>query len=114
MSRSFPDVLRLINSGKFVDELTDSMAEAVAAAVSTGKTAELTVKLKIKPERGSKEQVTVSHESKVRLPEFERPDDHLFVVNGNTLSTKHPRQGELPIAAVTRPAGEIVNVAKAG
>lgn len=112
MSRPFNDVLRLINSGAFHDELTDAMSEAVAAAVSTGNKAELVIKLGIKPAKGSKEQVTVTHDLKVKMPEFARPDDHLFVVNGNSLSTKHPRQGEQPIAAVTRPIGEIVAPAK--
>lgn len=113
MARPFTDVLRLINNGAFADELTDSMAEAINAAVEAGKKSTLTITLSIKPSRGSKEQVTVSHDLKVKLPEFDRPDDHLFVVNGNTLSTKHPRQAELPIASVPRPAGEIVTAKSA-
>lgn len=112
MSRPFPDVLRLINSGAFVDELTDAMSEAVANAVSSGKKATLTLTLSVKPQRGSKEQVTLSHDLRLKLPEFDRPDDHLFVVNGNSLSTKHPRQTELPIASVARPQGEVVAPAK--
>lgn len=109
MSRPFPDVLRLINNGTFVEELTDATAEAISTAVEAGKKATLTITLSFKPQRGSKEQVTVSHDLKVKLPEFDRPEDHFFVVNGNTVSTKHPRQGELPIASVSRPAGEIVS-----
>lgn len=109
MSRPFPDTLRLINGGMFVEELTDATAEAIAAAVSAGKKASLTITLDFKPQRGSKEQVTVRHDLKLKLPEFDRPEDHMFVVNGNSLSNKHPRQTELPIASVSRPVGEIVS-----
>lgn len=110
MARQFTDILRDLNGGAFANECTDALAEAVANSISTGKKSELTIKLTLKPARGSKEQITVSHDLKLKTPDFDRPDDHLFVVGGDTLSTKHPRQTEMPLQSVNTDRGPMQKV----
>lgn len=113
MAREITDILRDLNGGAFVKECTDAMAEAVATSISTGKKSELTIRITLKPARGSKEQITVSHDLKLKTPDFDRPDDHMFVVGGDTVSTKHPRQTEMPLQAVNTERGPIQKVSAA-
>lgn len=100
MTRLFTDTLKDINAGKFVEELTEQLAEAVGHATATGKSASLTVVLKIKPAKGGGNVLTIEHDSKLKVPEFDRPPTYLFLGPDNALLTSDPRQQSLPLRAV--------------
>jgi len=111
MSRLFTDILRDINAGKFNEELSDALAEIVAACTATGKTGELTVKLKLKPAKGSQTVMTIEQDYKVKAPEFDQPQQFFFVTGGNTLVSDNPEQRKIEFKEVIdRNTGEIKTV----
>lgn len=122
MSREFCDTVRDLNSGEVAKELTEQFSELVAACSSTGKAGTLTLQIKLKPSKGSSKTMTVEHDVKLKAPAFDRPPDHLFVVNGNTLVAYNPEQKKLDLRDVKRdPAplvepstGEILSTLAAG
>ena len=100
MSKLFIQTLAEINAGKLVEELTDQLAELVQHCSATGKVGSLTLKLKLKPAKGSAAVIHLEHDVSVKIPEFERPADFFFVGKGNDLLREDPRQQKLDLKAV--------------
>lgn len=95
MSKPFADVIRDYRNGALHDKLTGELAAAVQRAVTTNAPAELTIKLKIKPDKG---QIKMTAASKLTLPaEIEVGDALFFPDDDGGLHRTDPRQGELPI-----------------
>lgn len=98
--RPFTDVLRDINDGEFANELTEALADLILACSSTGKAGEISVKLELKPAKGSGAVMSIEHDYIVKAPEFDRPQQFFFITNGNTLVTENPHQQGLPFREV--------------
>lgn len=110
--RPFTDLIRDINDGKLADELIQGLAEVVAACLATGKPGAITLSLKLKPGKGGSTVMTIEHDTKVKAPEFERPQQFFFIAQGNTLVTENPEQMRLPFREVVNTeTGEIKTVA---
>ncbi len=105
----FTDTLRILNAGAVAQELTDEFAELVAACNSTRKQGTLTVTLKLKPGRGESKTMEVEHEIKLKAPAFDRPADHLFIVNGNALVLSNPDQKKLDLREVRRDNAPLID-----
>ena len=105
---SFITTLQNMNNGKLLDELDESLAEVVSACYSAGKKGTLTLKLSLKPGKGGARVMAIDHDIKVGAPEFDRPQDHFYVLNGNQLTPDNPEQRKLNLTTVERPSGELV------
>lgn len=114
--RPITDVLRDLNGGKFIEELTDALQELALSCRGTGKPGSMTISLKMKPGKGGASIMTLEHDFKVKSPEFERPSDIMFVTKGGDLVCQNPDQGTLPlriVETVDRSTGEIREVVAA-
>lgn len=107
MSRAFTDIIREINGGAFADELTEELSDLILACRSTGKSGELTLKIKLKPGKAQAPTMTVLHDLKVKAPEFERPEQYFYVTGNNSLLLNNPNQGKLDLRAVQTERGEL-------
>lgn len=107
MSRAFTDVVRDIDGGALAEELTDQLSELVNACSNTGKSGELTLKLKVKPGKAQSPIVTVLHDVKVKAPEFDRREQYFFIGGGASLVLENPQQGKLDLRGVDRDRGEV-------
>ena len=72
--RPITDVLRDIRKGRAVEQATRLLAEVVRAVDETGKPGELTLKIKVKPEKGGGSQKTILCEVKAKKPEGDIPE----------------------------------------
>lgn len=93
--RPFADVVRQIDGGVFYDDLTAQLAEVVQAVSATGKTGELTLKLKVKP-NGSN-SVSIIEQVTAKVPEPPRGATIFFVTEAGDLLRDDPRQAKLPL-----------------
>jgi hypothetical protein len=93
------NTLRTLGYGATLDDLSEKLDACVQAAKHTGKSAELTLTLKIKPKAGGT-QVVISEVIKEKLPKFDREETILFPVvldDGSIdLLRNDPRQTSLP------------------
>lgn len=103
MIRQFTDFLADINCGKLNIEASEELADLIKHCAATGKAGELTLKIKIKPGKGAAKTMTVSHDIKTKVPAFDRPDDHLFVVGNEALFLTPPDQGKLDLRDEPKP-----------
>lgn len=76
-------------------ELSEELHLAVEHAIDTGKTAEITLKIKIKPEANGK-QVFIVDEIKSKIPQFAREQTILFPTPDGNLQREDPRQASIP------------------
>jgi hypothetical protein len=67
----------------------------VQRAIDTGKAAEITLKIKIKPEANGK-QVFILDEIKSKIPQFAREQTILFPTPEGNLQREDPRQTSIP------------------
>ena len=109
MAKAFSDVLRDINAGKFVEELTEEFASLVGDCNGVGKGGSITITLKLKPGKGGG-VMQVEHDFKVKSPQFDRPTDDMFVDKDNALVRDNPRQSGLDLKVVDKETGEIVTI----
>jgi hypothetical protein len=102
--RPFDQVLREINAGRLVDELTDELTEVIAAVRETGKAGELVLSLKLKPRGECNTQLEVVPAVKGKRPERARRVSIFFVNEDNGLQRDDPYQHQFP---ELRPAGAL-------
>ena len=88
--RHFTDILRDHRGGKLVDHLSGKLDEVVAAVRKTGKSGELTLKLKIVPAKGEDDLVDVIPNCKVSLPEPDLAKAMFFVSEEGDLLRSNP------------------------
>lgn len=96
MHKPITDTLRELNAGKFVEQLSEAMAELVRACIVTGKAGTLNISLKLKPAKGSDTVMTIEQDYKLKAPVFEQPQQFFFVTQGDTLVCENPEQRPLP------------------
>lgn len=91
----FTHTINQLRYGQTAEELSEHMHQCVERAQETGKMAEMTIKLKIKPQaRGA--QVFIADEIKTKLPSFPREETILFPTPEGNLQRDDPRQTMLP------------------
>lgn len=88
-------------NGALAAELGEALHELVEAVTETSKAGSLTLTIKIKPEGAV---LFVSDDVKVKAPAAERTASIFYADEHANLSRKDPRQPELPLAEVPRPA----------
>jgi len=91
----FTHTLNNLRYGQTANELSEELNTAVQRAIDTGKTAEITLKIKIKPEANGK-QVFITDEIKSKIPAFPREQTILFPTPEGNLQREDPRQASIP------------------
>lgn len=103
--RPFGEFLQQQRRGALHGELSEALHELLAAVKDTGKAGALTIQIKVKPAaKGNAEQVLISDLVKTTKPAVERPESIFFLDDAGNLSRSDPRQTELPLREVNRPA----------
>lgn len=93
MIRPFPDTLRQIRYGALQDELSEAMNQLTQACTEAGKTGELVLKIKLKPNFSG--QVEILDDLTLKLPKPVRGTSIFFATPEGNLQREDPRQGEL-------------------
>lgn len=96
--KPFSDVLREIEGGRFVDDLTRDLRKVVNAVLETRKAGALTINIKVAPTGRGSIEVDAVH--KPTIPEHSRPSTTFFATPDGTLMRDDPRQEKLPLRAV--------------
>ena len=96
----FTQVVNQLGSGKTQDELSKKMNELVQACRSTGKVGDLTLKIKVRPDKGDTGQYFLEDTVRLKLPEFERGKTLMFGTPEGNLQRTDPNQGELELKSV--------------
>lgn len=115
MSKKRPDlfahVLNQLRYGAAQEELSEQLAHCVERARETGKAAEITLKIKIKPQ-GNSGQYILLDEVKAKVPEPIKEQTIMFGTPEGNLTREDPRQQKLPLRDVSAAAatGELKTV----
>jgi hypothetical protein len=98
-SKPATDLLREIENGQFVADMTAKINEIVAAVLEVRKNGKLTISLDFKPT--GKGTVNIDADISAKVPEHDRPTSTFFVGNDNvTLQRRDPNQPDLPLTVV--------------
>lgn len=95
MTRPVTDILREYRNGRAVDLASTRLAELIQAVDQTNKAGELTIKIKVKPEKGGGSQKTLAIEVKHKIPEIDLPDAVFFSDGDGSLHRTDPDQSEM-------------------
>lgn len=98
--QAFTVMLAKIRRGQTLEELSEVLAEAQDRCKETGKMAEITLKVKIKPEKGMPGMYMITDEIKKRLPEFDRGASVMFEDSNMQLQLEDPRQQKMDLREV--------------
>lgn len=98
--QAFTVMLAKIRRGQTLEELSEVLAEAQDRCKETGKMAEITLKVKIKPEKGMPGMYMITDEIKKRLPEFDRGASVMFEDANMQLQLEDPRQQKMDLREV--------------
>jgi hypothetical protein len=114
MPRPFFEVLRELRAGKTNDDLAENLAQILAAVRQTGKSGELTLKLKVKPPRaGGGTYCMIEDSIATKIPKLDHGDTVFFHTADGGLSRQDPSQQELKFVAVPNGAGPVKEVVAA-
>jgi len=91
----FTHTVNTLRYGQTQAELSAELHAAVIAAIDTGRMAEITLKIKIKPEANGK-QVFITDEIKAKIPQLAREQTILFPTPDGNLQREDPRQATIP------------------
>ena len=95
--RLFTDILRDLDMGVAVDDLTTDLTDLVNAVIETGKGGMLTLKIGIKPPaRRDSSAVEIGYDIKCTKPKLPAAKTILFATPGGDLVREDPRQASLP------------------
>jgi hypothetical protein len=89
------DMLREYRNGKLVDHGSRLLAELVRAVDETGKPGELTIKIKIKPEKGGGSLKSVVAVVSAKRPEQDLPDAVFYSDADGNLHRNDQNQNEM-------------------
>lgn len=90
--RLITDVLRDIRRGRVVDAASVELAALVRDAVSTGLPGELTLKVKVTPDKGDPNLCRVTCEVKTKSPRAPLPDGLFFAGKEGELLREDPEK----------------------
>ena len=93
----FIEILRDMNKGASVAELSESLQQLVKAVRETGRSGKLRYELEIKPATKSRdvEQVLLDDDIIVKEPTLPRPQSLFFATRANTLTRNNPNQMDM-------------------
>ncbi|GEM_PF-1668603 len=95
------ETLLQLNSGATVAEMAEALERAVAAVRVTGKSAAITLTLKLSPaSKGITDVLTVESQVKTKLPEPDRGITIFYATDDNKLVRSDPKQPMLPLRVV--------------
>lgn len=104
----FDHIIRQINNGQLVDELTDEMTAVIEAVKMTGKTGKISLTLTLCPGGPNNSQLEVKPSITGTKPELPRPFSYFFINDDYGLQREDPRQhhieGISPVSEV-KPSG---------
>ncbi len=103
-------VLRDLRAGRTLLEASEALGDLVNACRETGKMGEITLKLKIKPDRGDTGQYFLEDQLTVKTPEHPRGQTIMFGTPDNNLTRTDPRQQELTLKSVDDDTSELKKV----
>lgn len=111
MPRPFFETLRELRSGKTNDDLADNLASILEAVRKTGKSGELTLKLKVKPPRaGAGNYIMIEDSIAAKVPKLDHGDTVFFHTADGGLSRQDPSQQELKFVSVPTGPGDVKQV----
>jgi hypothetical protein len=93
--RPITDILREIRKGRAVDLASLRFAELIQAVDETGKPGELTITLKVKPEKGGGSQKTIIPVIKVKIPELDLAEGVFFSDAEGDVHRSDPAQKDI-------------------
>lgn len=94
--KPFVQTLQDLHFGHTADELTDALQECIGASEKTGKATRLTLVIDIKPKKAGSGRYEVVPSVTTKLPAKENEAMDMFVGPDGNLSTRDPRQPDLP------------------
>lgn len=108
MAGKFFSTLRDLRNGRTLDDLDSAIGEVVSAVKSTGKTAEIVLKLKVRPPKkaGSVQYLTIEDQVVKKIPENDRGDTVFFPTADNSLTRNDPTQIALNLRPVESVSSE--------
>lgn len=98
--QAFVQMLAKMRRGQSAEELSEKLLEAQERCKQTGKVAEITYKVKIKPEKGMPGMFMMTDDIKSRLPEFDRGASVMFEDANLQLQLEDPRQQKMELRQV--------------
>jgi hypothetical protein len=104
--RPITDILREIRKGRAVDLASQRFAELIQAVDETGKPGELTITLKVKPEKGGGSQKTIIPVIKVKCPELDLAEGVFFSDENGDLHRSDPAQKDIFEDSARRAPGQ--------
>ena len=93
--RLITDILREIRRGRVVDQASRALAEVVRAVDETGKPGEITITMRVKPEKGGGTQKTIAALVKAKVPQADIPEAVFFSDRDGDLHRSDPAQEEM-------------------
>ena len=93
--RPITDILREARAGRVADLASRRLAELVQAVDETNKVGELTIKIKVKPEKGGGSQKQLVFDVKSKIPELDLPEATFFSDADGDLHRTDPAQSEM-------------------
>lgn len=106
MARNFNDILAEVDNGKLHEQLTAELALVTAAVVAQNKVGELTLTIKVKPNKEN--AVFFEAESKAKVPKVGVGAALFYADEEGSLTRRDPRQADLftikTVATASAPA----------
>lgn len=101
--KPFGSFLQESRRGVLHTELSEQFADLVAACRTHGKKGSLTLTITVAPNKDG-ETLMIGDDLKVKAPQGERPASVFWADEHGNVSTRNPRQPELPLRDASAPA----------
>lgn len=102
--RPITDVLREYRKGRAVDLASQRLAELIQAVDETNKEGDITIKIKVKPQKGGGSEKTLAIGVMCKIPEIDLPEAIFFSDTEGNLHRTDPAQAELRFKDANEPA----------
>jgi hypothetical protein len=89
------DAFAIARGGYALNDAAKQLKEVIQAVEETGKVGEITLTLKIKPDKNDSRIVELIPDVKTKIPRRSYASGHAFIGKGHTLSKEDPAQLEL-------------------
>lgn len=99
----FVDLLATLRRGTLLEDCSEELNALVAQVLETEKPGELTLKLRLTPQKNDASVIVIRDSLTVKAPKAEVADTIAYVGADGEISRRDPRQPELP-ALVEQPA----------
>lgn len=92
MAQSLPDVLGLVRGGYALHDASKKLAEVIQAVKATGKPGEVTLTIKITPDKTDDRIFTLKPSVKCKVPEKGYAEGHVFLAPDGRITKEDPAQ----------------------